>query len=224
LALCKDKGVQDLVTRALHRDETPAAMRLLLLETLAQVPLDKLPAAWVTELGATLARPDDAVVRQAIVVLRAAKVADFDAALLALARDRDRSADVRVAALTAAAPRLTKLEPSLFDFLLARLDPEVPPLERLAAAQALSQATLDDAQLTALARVVATAGGLELPHLLAAYSHNRNPAVGKELVAALARAPGAAGVTPDVLRRTVEAYPEEVRTAAAPLLKRLAAG
>jgi putative heme-binding domain-containing protein len=224
VAFCKDKGVQDLVARALHRDETPTPTRLLLLETLAQVPLEKLPAAWVAELGATLARPEDAVVRQDIAVLRAAKVPDFDAGLVALARDRSRSADLRVAALTAAAPRLPKLEPSLFDFLLGRLDPDVPPLERLAAAQAVSQAPLDDAQLTALTRVIATAGGLELPHLLAAYAHNRNPAVGKELVAALERAPGASGMTPDVLRRTIESYPDEVGTAAGPLLKRLAVG
>jgi putative membrane-bound dehydrogenase-like protein len=224
LAFCKDKGVQDLVARTLHRDETPAPTRLLLLETLAQVPLEKLPPAWLAELGAALARPEDAVVRQDIAVLRAAKVADFDAALLALARDRSRSADLRVAALAAAAPRLPKLEPSLFNFLLGRLDPDVPPLERLAAAQAVSQATLDDAQLTALARVIATAGGLELPHLLPPYAHSRNPAVGKDLVAALGKAPGAPAVTPDVLRRTLETYQEEVRTAAGPLLGRLAAG
>jgi putative heme-binding domain-containing protein len=224
LAFCKDKAVQDLVARALHRDETPPPTRLLLLETLAQVPLEKLPAAWVAELGAALARPEDAVVRQDIAVIRAAKVADFDASLLTLARDRDRSADLRVAALAAAAPRLPKLEPSLFDFLLGRLDPDLPPLERLAAAQALGQATLDDPQLTALARAVATAGGLELPHLLAAYGNSRNAAVGKELVASLGKAPGAAAVTPDVLRRALEPYPEEVRSAAGPLLKRLVAG
>jgi putative membrane-bound dehydrogenase-like protein len=222
LAFSKEKPVQDLVGRALHAHTTPAGTRLLLLETMAQAPLPKLPDSWVKELGALLGRRDHRVVRQAIAVLRAARLADFDEGLRALARDEARPVDVRIAAVAALAPRLTTLEPTLYELLLGRLDREVPPLERLAAAQALAGAHLDDAQLEGLTRVLATAGGLELPHLLAPYEHTPTTAVGKGLVEALARSPGLTSLTPDALRRTLQGYPAEVRDAAGPLLKRLA--
>jgi putative heme-binding domain-containing protein len=162
------------------------------------------------------------VVRQAVAVLRSAHVADYDDALLTLSRDKARPEDVRIAAVAAVAPRLTTLEPALYDFLLGHFDREVPPLERLAAAQALGSARLSDGQLDGLARVIATAGGLELPHLLAPYEHNQTAAVGKGLVDALARSPALTSLTPDALRRTLHGYPAEVRDAAAPLLQRLA--
>jgi putative membrane-bound dehydrogenase-like protein len=222
LAFAGEKSVQDLVARTLHDDGTPPGTRLLLLETMAQAPLPKLPDAWVKELGTTLTRHDDRVVGQALAVARAARVTEFDDTLLALARDKGRPADVRIAAIAAVAPRLPELKTGLYDYLRARLDQEVPPLERLAAAQALSGARLDDAQLAGLAQVIASAGGLELPHLLAPYEHNHTAAVGKELVQALARSPGLTSLTPDALRRTLQDYPAEVREAAGPLLKRLA--
>jgi putative heme-binding domain-containing protein len=222
LAFARERSVQDLVARALHADDTPADTRLLLLETMAQAPLPTLPEAWVKELGTLLTRRDDRVVRQAIAVLRSARVGDFDDALLTLARDKARPVDVRIAAVAAVAPRLTALQPALYDFLLGRLDREVQPLERLAAAQALGSAPLDDAQLTGLSRVVATAGGLELPHLLASYEKNHTAAVGKGLVEALARSPALTSLTADGLRRTLQGYPAEVRDTAGPLLRRLA--
>jgi putative heme-binding domain-containing protein len=222
LAFSGDRGVQDLVARALHDEATSPGTRLLLLDMMAQAPLPKLPEAWVKELGGSLTRPDDRVMRQALAVVRTAHVAEFDATLLGLARDDKRPADVRIAALAAVAPRLRELESALFDYLLGRLDPEAPPLERLAAAQALGSARLSDAQLGRLTKAITTAGGLELPQLLAPYEHSRSAAVGKDLVEALARSPAQGSLTPDALRRTLQHYPAEVRDAADPLVKRLA--
>jgi putative heme-binding domain-containing protein len=222
LAFANDPAVQDLVARALHDESTPTTSRLLLLETTTQVPLAKLPSAWVKEVGAALAGRDDRVVRQALAVVRTARIADFDDRLVALAREKGRAADVRIAAVAAVAPRLPRLEPALYDFLLGRLDREVPPLERLAAAQALGSAHLEDDQLTNLTRVIATAGGLELPYLLAPFEHNQTAAVGDELVRALAQTPALTNLTPAALRRTLQGYPAGVRQAAGPLLRRLA--
>src|SRR5262249_51190118 len=78
LAFCKDKGVQELAARALANQQTPGAMRLLLLETMARAPLDRLPAAWVKELGRQLKGRDEKALRQAVATLRAFGVADFD--------------------------------------------------------------------------------------------------------------------------------------------------
>ena len=60
---------------------------------------------------------------------------DIDARIIEL--EALATADLRVAALAAVGPRLTLIEPALIDVLLARLAPDVAPLDRLAAARAL---------------------------------------------------------------------------------------
>jgi putative membrane-bound dehydrogenase-like protein len=220
-ALCGDQAVQELVTAALHDMHTPVANRLLLLEALADVPAERWPAAWVAQVSRCLHDTDAQIVRQAVAALRAAQVSGCDAALLRLARDEKESADVRVAALAAAAPRLPRLDAPLFAFLRGRLDPQAPPLARLQAAGALGNARLADGQLRALADVVARAGPLEAPHLLSAFERTKRADVGRRLVAALGRSPGLPSLAPAALRRALEGYPDEVREAARPLFKRL---
>jgi putative heme-binding domain-containing protein len=80
---------------------------------------------------------------------------------------------------------------------------------------------LDDRQLAALAPSIAEVGPLELPRLLGAYERSSDPAVADRLLAALAKAPGFASLSADVLRRVLAGYPGEVRSASAPLLRRL---
>jgi putative membrane-bound dehydrogenase-like protein len=221
VALGHAPAVQKLVAEALRQEQTPVATRLLLLESLARVPADKLSAAWAAEVGRSLGHADARVVRQAVATIRAVPITRFDDALRRLAGDQGKPDDLRAAALAAAAPRLPRLEPALFDFLTARLGQDMPPLARLEAAGALGSARLDDGQRSALTRAVAHAGALEMPHLLAAYEHGHEPEVGRRLVAALHEAPGLPGLAPEVLRRTLRAYPQEVRQAAEPLFKRL---
>jgi putative membrane-bound dehydrogenase-like protein len=221
LALCQAPAVQKLVPQTLRQEQTPVATRLLLLEALSQGTLDRLPTAWAAEVGRSLQHTDDRVVRQAVATIRSCQIPGFDAALVHLARDRERAAELRAAAAAAVAPRLRPLDPDLFAFLAARLDPEVPPLARLESASALGSARLDDAQRKALAGAIARAGALDVPALLAAYEGCKDPGVGRELVAALARSPGLPSLAPEALRRTLQAYPDEVRQAARPLLERL---
>jgi putative membrane-bound dehydrogenase-like protein len=221
VAFCKDPAIQKLIAQALGQEKTPVATRLLLLEAIARTPLAKLPPAWVTALGQSLEDRDERVVRQAAATIRAAGITDADEALMRLARDPSRSADVRVAALAVAMPRLERIEPTLFTLLLSGLDKSKPPLARLAAAETLGNTRLDDAQLEALVKLMSGAGALELPHLLAPYEHARSGALGKKLVSALDRSPGLASLSPETLRRTFRAYPDEVRRAAEPLEKRL---
>jgi putative membrane-bound dehydrogenase-like protein len=223
LGLAQAQVVQKLVADTLRKDQTPVATRLLLLEALAQAPPDKFPAAWADEVGRSLQHTDDRVVRQAVATVRSVPVPRLDAALVRLAKDKEKSADLRAAAAAAAAPRLRPLEAALFDLLAARLDPKMPPLARLEAASALGNARLNDAQLKAIAQALAKAGALEVPALLSAYERGKDAEVGRELVAALAKSPGLPSLAPEALRRTLQTYPDEVRQAARPLFKRLEA-
>lgn len=221
LAFGKDPAIQELVGQALTREQTPLSTRLLLLEMMAQTPLDKLPTGWVRELGRALEYGEERIERQAVATIRARAIQDFDESLHLLADDPARAADLRVAALATAAPRLAGIEAPLFEFLLTRLDPNLPPLARLAAAEALGNARLSDIQLEALVPKVANAGALEMVHLVAAYERSKSAPVGKKLVEALDKSPGLSSLPPEILRRSLQAYPAEVQQAAEPLLKRL---
>jgi putative membrane-bound dehydrogenase-like protein len=221
LAYCRDTGIQDLIALALRRDGLPVATRVLLLETVAQAPLDRLPSTWVAELRWALDHPDPRVVRQAVADLRVGNVGEFDDVLVRLAADTSRPDDFRVEALAAAAARLKALEHSHFKLLMKCLDKDQPPLLRLSAAGVLGKAGLREDQLEALTLALAGASSLEMPNLLAAFERSDSTAIGNKLLAALAKAPGLDGLTPDALRQTLKPYPEEVQRAAQPLLKRL---
>jgi putative membrane-bound dehydrogenase-like protein len=221
LAYCRDKGLQELIALALRRDKLPTKTRLLLLETMAQTPLDHLPSVWIAELRWALDDADPRIVRQALANLRIGGVAEFDDLLMRLAADRSRPVDLRVDALATAVSRIQDLDDSHFALLTQCLDREQPPLLRLSAAGVLNQAPLSEDQLDKLTGLAAAAGPLELSRLLAAYERSTNPAIGKKLLSALARAPGFESLSAEVLRRTLRAYPAEIRRAAQPLLKRL---
>jgi putative heme-binding domain-containing protein len=230
LAYCSDTAIQELIAQALRRERLPTATRLLLLESIAQAPLDRLPAVWVAELRWCLDHPDPRIVRQAVADIRLAGVAEFDEALLRLASDKSLPTDFRVEALAAAAPHIDALEDAHFQFLTGCLDKDQPPLLRLAAAGALGQmglargkSGLREDQLIALTKFFASAGPLEMPRLLEVYERINNPPITKKMLAALATAPALTSLTPDAVRRTLQGYPKEVQQAGQPVLQRLEA-
>lgn len=221
LAFCKDATVQKLVTETLQKEQTPVSTRLLLVDMMAEAPIDKLPSNWLGELGRTLIQNDERLSGHAVATVRARNLKDFDEALAGLADDKNRSAELRVAALGVVAPRLREFPSASYDFLLTRFAPAREPLERRSAAAVLAQAALSEAQLRSLLRVVAGAGALEMPQLVAPFEKSKDAQIGKELVAALEKAPGLTSLSADALRRTLKDYPEEIRQAAQPLIAKL---
>ena len=149
------------------------------------------------------------------------RTAGLDDALVRVDKDPRRSPELRVAALAAAAPRLDRLDQDVFAFLLSQLDSTRPPLLRRTAADALGNARLNDAQLATLAEAAASTGALELPLLVSAFERSTNPVVGNKLLAALSKTAGLPSLSPEALRRTLQAYPAEVQRRAAPLFERL---
>lgn len=221
LAFCRNAEIQEVVADAMSNDKTAVPARLLLLEAMAAAPLEQLPESWLTEIGRSLQHRDQRVVSQAVATLRTRGVTSFDAALLELGRDSRQPPQLRVTALAAVAPRLNSVESPVLDFLRSQLDPERSPLVRLAAADAISSARLNETQLVALLDAVPSAGPLELPRLVAAFERSTAAEIGIRLVAALDRAAGLASVPPEALRRTLKDYPDKVRQAAEPLFHRL---
>jgi putative heme-binding domain-containing protein len=193
----------------------------VLVETIGRAPLAKLPPAWLDELGKTLDQADEALVQQCIAAIRARNLGQFDAQLLRIVHDAKHPAETRVQAFGALAARVGKIDEPAFRFMTSQLKDECPPLLRLAAAKGLSQAKFDDGQLQQLMKVLAAAGPLELPALLAAFEKNSSAQIGRDLLAALEKSPSFVSLTPAAVEKAVRQCPDDVRKQALKLAERL---
>jgi putative membrane-bound dehydrogenase-like protein len=208
--------IQQLMGSRLAEASTPVAIRKLVLDAMSMASLEEAPAGWAPAVSASLRQSDEGVLLSAV---EAAKVIsqvktntpDFSEPLLALGRDQNRSATLRLDALAALPNGLPSVEPELFRFLCASVNPEEPVLARGAAVSVLAKASLSDEQLVSLTDTVRAAGPLEMTKLLGAFEHCTNAVVGSKLVEALKVAKGLASLRPGLLRALLAKYPEPVQ-------------
>ena len=104
------------------------------------------------------------------------------------------------------------------------LAPDALVAQRVAAADVLAKARLDDAQLLALADSVRAAGPLEIEPLIAPYAKSRSGEVGRALIAALAQCAALTNLRPETLQETFKEYDGSVQDESQTLYKLLAAG
>jgi putative heme-binding domain-containing protein len=224
-----DPAIRDLLARSVTTGEARARMTALTAMSIAAtsaVPaatrVKELPAAWVDALSRALASEDDDSVARALSVVRAIPPAksggpNLEDALLALARNRSRTAALRVEALAARQAGST-LDAGGFALLRARLAATQPAGLRASSAAAIEKSRLDGDQLLALAGALASAGPLELPRLLPPFEATTDEKVGLALIAGLDRSSSRSTVRADILRPRLAKYPESVRTAGDALL------
>ncbi len=162
--------------------------RLLVLEALADSPPLQLAGSWPAALSACLENGTAEVRRGAVKAIAALELADFTDKLLQIAGAPSEPAELRLEALHAALAWRLQLSPPLFELLLGQLAPEKKPLERLAAAEAMAQAKLSEAQLGELFKAI-RGDPLISPSLLApALQRSAGPPTAIELADYLAAA------------------------------------
>jgi putative membrane-bound dehydrogenase-like protein len=143
--------LQDLIGESLaEKNETPVQRQLLVLDTMAQVNLPEVPAAWIAALARTIRSPNAAARGQAVRTAAVLQIPKLDGDLLALAGRKEESAELRLEALRAIILRRPALSDPLFDLLLGQLDEQISPLMRLTAAEVLGRSRLSDMQMTRL--------------------------------------------------------------------------
>jgi putative membrane-bound dehydrogenase-like protein len=225
-----DPAIQQLLADTVERAGSANA-RLVALAAMAaagssSLPVSsrvrELPPAWTRALAAAVTTANDEMSHQVVRVARAIPAgpnagAGLSDALMRVARNRSRSPEIRVDALSAL-PGSIALDADLFDLLRTSLAPASPAALRGPAAAIVERATLDRAHLLALLPLVETAGPLELPRLLPAFDKGRDAALGMALVAALERAASRSSVRADILRPRLEQYPDQVKQAGEALL------
>ena len=191
----------------------------------ANARLKALPPAWITALAGTLATANAEVIRHVALVARAASAGKVtappvDQALLRVARDTQRSADVRLEALAVVAAT-TPLDAELFRLVQAGLAPTASAATRGLAVSVLERAVLDRNQLLALVTSLETMSPLEVPRVLQAFDAPHvvsDETLGLALVGALGRSATRSSFRGDVLRARLDKYPASVKKAAEDLL------
>jgi putative heme-binding domain-containing protein len=213
--MARDPEVQKLMAEVLEAPASRKEARRLVLRAMGRARLKEAPPAWARDLERVLSTGDADLAREAIFAARALPWGKETAPrlagpLLAVAGDASVPAEVRLEAL-AALPPGSPLERGLFEFLRARLDPELPVLVRDAAASALARAKLAPEDLAALAESLRTAGPLEVVRILPAFEGSSDEALGRKLVGALRESPGSSSLHPASLRQVLAKFPDPVR-------------
>jgi putative heme-binding domain-containing protein len=218
-------AIQQLLAQTAGSSESKPA-RLSALRVMAAAPLKETPAGWNGALSATMATDDAEVLRAAVRAARALPVPEegqpeIHAPLLRVGRNAAAPANVRVDALATAGKSLSEVEPELFTFLMAQLDPAMPVPVRGAAARALAAARLKPEQLGEVAGALSNAGPLELPALLAAFEKGGDQALGAKLLGGLENARGLTSLRADLLETTLQQFPQGIQEKGAALLASL---
>ena len=223
-------AIQELLARTVVSGPTTGA-RLTALRAMAAAASSSIPAAtrikelpdvWAAAVTRALTATDDDVTRQAVSVARAIPAGKgasdaLQSALLQVARDRARPADVRVDALSAR-PAGATLDADAFELLLTSLEAARTAPLRSSAASVLQKSRLDRGQLLALARSLEVAGPLELARLVPAFENSGDEEVGLALVAGLERSRARSTVRAEILRPTLVKFPAPVQRAGETLL------
>jgi putative membrane-bound dehydrogenase-like protein len=227
-------SVQEVLAEATARAPSPsarlsalAAMSLAVssgTSTGSSTRLKELPATWARAIAQMLPSADGDAVRQALRIARMLPVAsnaadDLRQACLRVAQDAARSVDVRLDALNAV-PAGAAVDASSFELLRTSLLPTSSSSARAAAASAVERAKLDRVQALQLLPLIQTAGPLELPRLLQAFTTaaGSDEADGRALIETLERAGARASLRPEIVRPRLTNYPDAVKRAADGLL------
>ena len=218
-----DPAVQQVMTDALATEAR--ATRWLVFDAIASASIKKIPTAWGKAVESELAGRDEAVTRAALnaahTLGRAAKSKAFNAALLNMARDGNRSPELRLNAIAAISQLPAPLDKTVFTFLLTQIAPDQPAMRRASAASQFARAKLSSVQQIELIKSAAAVGPLELTRLLRAITA-KDEKTGLALVAALENAKGLRGLSESGLRAALTPFPQAVKKAGEPLLKKLA--
>jgi putative membrane-bound dehydrogenase-like protein len=221
-AFKEDAEVQSVVGKAAAAPATAASVRFMLLEAMAESGLKGAPDSWIEPLRAALGSPEEELAWGAVRAVEALSIRSLDDELRALAAGGKYPRALRLAALRLLVGRGAPVGDGVFEWLMRQAQEEEETPERLEAIRAIGSAELSKNQLRKVAALVAGAGPVELPTLVAAFERgSADEQVGRTLVASLAKTSGLWSVNRERLQNLLARYPEPVRRDGAALLERL---
>jgi putative membrane-bound dehydrogenase-like protein len=247
VSLAWDEELQALAAAAVTDPQTPEALRHGLLAALAAHRPKPLSNLLRDAVGDSLFGDDQQGAALALSVLTAWGQRAQGQRIEEIALDVSRPIGLRLSACESLARLSLPLKQDLVALISQHCRGDVDPAERLTAARALALAPLSDEQRRGVLTLVAGAGPLELPLLIAVFEPRAalesneassdqdragrssgnagqasfDAALGLALVEALERSAAVESLPPERITGVIDAYPDPVRRAAAGLLARL---
>jgi len=216
-------SMQQFITAQLNNKALSLSGRKLLLDVIQHADVEKLPGAWIGQLGHLLRSNDHEIRSEALNTIKSRRIASLNNELNRIIGDAKTSTDFRLKALGArlmSEPALTDAE---FEMISSYVGSKNETPVRQEASRLLTQAALSEAQLVALANEqVATADIFLLPDLVSAYKSGKSEAAGKALITALEASKDRLDnlSVPD-MQKLFAAYPQPVQAASGALIELL---
>lgn len=221
VSFCGDARMQRFIADQ-FKAATPAH-QLFLLRSMEDCSVENFPAIWTTQLQHQLAPGIDAQVKSRVMQLvRLRGLASLSKQLQQVADDMKSSTELRVEAVTTLLKSEPKLTDHNFDYLYNVLLNEKEASLRQQVATTLAQGELSDKQLLKLATdFLPEADAFILPRLVPVFQGKHAVEIGNALALALTQSPSLSGFTPEYLEKIFAQYPDEVKSATAPLMAKL---
>ncbi|HRO44289.1 PVC-type heme-binding CxxCH protein [Agriterribacter sp.] len=221
VSFCGDTRMQQFIADQ-FRAATPAH-KLFLLASMEACGAEQFPGLWTTQLQQQLAPGTDARVQSRVMQLvRLRGLTSLSKQLQQVADNTGNTTELRVeaiATLLKAEPRFTNHN---FDYLYSVLQGEKEASLRQEVATTLTQGELSEKQLLQLsAGFLPVADAFILPRIVPVFKGAHSVETGRALAAALAQSPSLSGFTAEYLEKIFEQYPDEVKSATAPLMAKL---
>ena len=220
--LASNAKVQELIGESVASDNKAAQQ--IAVHAMVQAHLKQAPVAWGEALTKALASSDPALVRESVATARfvtfESRPPGLNNALLQVARNSALPENERLNALGAVRGQYS-LDAALFDFLRAQLDPNKPANDRITAASVFEHAKLTPEQLMALTQNIKGVGPMELTHLLPAYDHSSDEALGTAVVEALKESKGHSSLRAEQVKPKLAKFPAPVQQKLDEFLKSL---
>jgi putative heme-binding domain-containing protein len=193
---------------------------------MAQADLRSVPEDWQVEVSRTLEKGDSSSLPAAVQTGRTFSgkkggAPQTTAALLRLASDDNKPAELRLNALSALPSAALALDAAAFSFLQAQLQPAQPLAARTAALAILARAKLQPEQREALADRLKDLGPFEAGKLLPVFEAAPTEALGRRVLLALNDSAALPSLQPQALRAVLTKFPAPLQPQAEQLLTRL---
>lgn len=223
ITFCGDPQVQNLVSSQLGNENTPIAVKLLLLEVISNCSVKELPVEWVKTLG-NLLQDQNIMIRSAVLdLIESRSIPALEKKLEHIIQNPKTSTAFLLKALSAQIMNSPQLSDARFQLLLKYITPDYEFPIRQSAVRLLVQAELTDSQLHKLAQEkVSQADIFLLAGLVNAFEGSSSEEVGKSLVKALQSLPDRLdNLSLQDLQKVFKNFPTPVQVLADPLMKRL---
>jgi putative heme-binding domain-containing protein len=221
--LARSPAVQTMLAELVRDARTPDDAFQAALMAISEARLKEVPNAWIETLAWRTRNDHGPTIDETLACIRklktpAAKAKALNDGLMSVANDPSLARKIRVMALAAVAGNAGAIEPELFDKVYASLGAEQPAEDRLDAAEAVAQVTLDKNQRLRLCKAIQQAGPLEVERLLPVFAKSPDDEVGSALIAALRASAARDNLRAEMLKPIIDAHGKTVKEAAAELL------